>query len=439
MAGESRVDPLEGACSELAGREVLVALSGGPDSALVASLAKECAASARAIFIDHQWPDSATMQAAAEQVAHEIGMPLSVVSVSPGKGSSPEAQARHVRYAALEAALSADEFLVTGHNSNDQAETILFHLVRGSGPRGLSGMPQSRGRLLRPLLAVPRSAVLAGVAERGLPVINDPANASMDFARNRVRRVLPDLIEAVGVADHNPILRSGYLAAVEDDYLAALADSVPVSIDSDAVSVSLALLRVVPPPIRSRVLRSLFEPLRSAPGYFEEVQALEAMLTSGSSVDFAGGLRAIVSATTLTLFRPPGPWAGVEWVGAEIEVGGRWTLRRRTSDVPPSALPIGNGSAVFDADNILAPLAVRPANEHPSIKSGVGTKSVRDSLGEASVPVHLRDSWPVVSAGPDALWIPGVRRAATGFISASTRRYLSLHVVQEDKCVTQRF
>lgn len=439
MAGESRIEALASARAELAGRKVLVALSGGPDSVFLAALAFQHASAARAVFVDHQWPDSGLMQTAAEKTAAEIGIPFSVIRVDVPEGNSPERQARIARYAALEAALADGEVLVTGHNSNDQAETILFNLVRGSGPRGVSGMPHRRGRLLRPLLGVDRSVIEAEVADLGLSAALDPANSSMDFARNRVRGVLPSLLAAVGVADHMPTVRSGALAKAEDELLDALAGRVPVRFESDAVSVSVSVLSVLPAPVRSRVLRRMMEQFRPFGAYFDETRRLEELLENGESIDLAGGLRGVSSATTLSIYRPAEPWSTLSWDDDEIDIASRWKLAQSRSEMPPAALPIGNGSAVFDADLVTEQLTLAPAAQHSTIATGVGAKSVRDCLSESIIPFHLRDAWPVVATGPTVLWIPGVRRAAVGFISASTRRYLSLHVVQEDKCKTRRF
>lgn len=439
MADEGLLDRFSEAGAMLAGRKVLVALSGGPDSAVMAWLAQTHAESARAMFVDHQWEHSGLMQVAAQDVAAKIGIRLAVVQISVPDGASPENQARIARYEALERERLPDELIVTGHNSNDQAETVLFHVARGSGSRGVSGIPGGRGAIIRPLLSVPRADIDRTVARLDLPAVADPANESKAYARNRVRAILHDVVDAVGVEDHRGFVRSGELARRDEDVLEAQARKVPLRSDAYSVSVSTAHLRVLPPGLRSRVFRRMVAYFRPFAAYFAEVERLEVLLAEGSATELSDGLTATATAVALTIHEPVPSWPGVDWYQDEVQILEEWTLRKCVSSVRPPALPMGTASAVFDADSLPGVLSVVPAAVAETISMDVGTKRIRDSLSEASIAHHLRDVWPVVMSGASALWIPGVRRSAVGWISEGTQRYLSLHVVQEDKWRVRRF
>ena len=182
-----------------------VALSGGPDSvALLAALAALPAPlPLRALHVNHHLQAQADdWMRGCRRLARSLGVPLSVrhVAVPVGRGLSPEAAAREVRRAAFLAALRPGEALLTAHHLDDQFETLLLMLMRGSGVHGLAAMPAAqrlgRGWLLRPLLDEPRAALAAFVARRGLPHVLDESNADERFDRNFLRRRVTPLLGA---------------------------------------------------------------------------------------------------------------------------------------------------------------------------------------------------------------------------------------------------
>ena len=194
-----------------AGELVLVACSGGADSlalaAATAFAAPRLGLRAGAVTVDHGLqPRSAERAAKVAALLGELGLDpvrsaaVTVPQAGPG-AKGPEAAARVARYGALDAA--AAEYgaaaVLLGHTLDDQAETVLLGLARGSGGRSLAGMPARRGPYRRPLLAVRRAATAAACAELGLEPWQDPHNADFRFARARVRhQVMPALEAALG-------------------------------------------------------------------------------------------------------------------------------------------------------------------------------------------------------------------------------------------------
>jgi tRNA(Ile)-lysidine synthase len=188
-------------------RRCWLAYSGGMDSrvllhALVA-LGAQLRSELRAIHVDHglqsrsaDWAEHCRAQCDA------LGVPLELRRLTPGRarGESREAAARQARYAALRDAVGAGDILLTAQHLDDQAETLLLALLRGSGVKGLAAMPAltpfGPAWLLRPLLDYPRSALLAYAREQGLDWVEDPSNADLSYDRNFLRaRVLPLLAE----------------------------------------------------------------------------------------------------------------------------------------------------------------------------------------------------------------------------------------------------
>lgn len=179
------------------GDRLLVAFSGGPDStALLAALIPMVArrgAELRAAHLDHACDSgSAARAAAAQEIARALGVAVHVERrVAAVRGAGPEATLRRLRYAFLEELAEAwgARYIATGHTRDDQAETVLLRLLAGSGLDGLAAIAPRRGRIVRPLLDLPRSAVHACLPA-GLSPVVDPGNASLDVARVRVRRLL---------------------------------------------------------------------------------------------------------------------------------------------------------------------------------------------------------------------------------------------------------
>lgn len=227
--------------------ELTVALSGGADSAALAYLTLASGAHTRAIHIDHGLPGSPLMSEAARDVAATLGIECDVVRVELGPGPSLEERARDARYPALH---RIDGPVLTAHTREDNAETILFNLARGTGPDGLAGIPQKRPpNVHRPILDVSRSetreiSVLAGLAFRDDPMNSDPA-----FTRNRIRhRVIPLLTEL------NPqvvesLARAGNLVRRDTEYLASLVAEIDVS-----QGLAVSIVTVLPPPLADRLL-----------------------------------------------------------------------------------------------------------------------------------------------------------------------------------------
>lgn len=177
-----------------------VALSGGLDSTvllhLLASLSrKQPLPPIRALHIHHGLQAAAdAWPAHCQRLCDALGVDLQVIHVQVALGSSMEQGARDARYAAFAQSLGAGEVLLTGQHREDQAETLLFRLLRGAGVRGLTAMPRERavgqGVLVRPLLDVPRQALEAYAHEQGLEWVEDPSNADTRFSRNYLRHTV---------------------------------------------------------------------------------------------------------------------------------------------------------------------------------------------------------------------------------------------------------
>jgi tRNA(Ile)-lysidine synthase len=249
------------------GATVLVALSGGPDSlALAAATAFEAHRAgirAGAVIVDHGLQaGSADVAAAAAQTATALGLdPVLVRRVTVGTEGGPEAAARAARYAAL-AEAAADthaDLVLLGHTLDDQAETVLLGLARGSGAASLTGMAARAGIYARPLLGIRREATVRACADAGLAPWTDPQNSDPAFTRVRVRTtVLPMLERELGPGIAEALARTADQLREDAEGLDHFADEIAEELADVAeagISLDVATLAANPAALRQRLIR----------------------------------------------------------------------------------------------------------------------------------------------------------------------------------------
>ena len=300
-----------------AGDLVLVACSGGPDSlalaAATARMAPRPGLRAGAVAVDHGWSAeaSAAARGAAEQ-CRSLGLdPVHLVAVEPTGPGGPEASAREARYGALDAV--AEELgaaaVLLGHTLDDQAETVLLGLARGSGARSLAGMALRRGRYRRPFLDLERRVTAQACAELGLTPWSDPANADPSYARARVRAAAGTLEEALGPGLAAALARTADLLREDADALDALgADLLAAADPAASGDLDPALLRAAPTAVRRRAMLAAARAAGCPAGALSRAHAvaLDALLAGGGSrsTHLPGGVVARVEYGRLRLASP---------------------------------------------------------------------------------------------------------------------------------------
>ena len=246
---------------------VLVALSGGPDSlALAAATAFEAPRAglrAGAVIIDHGLqPGSADAAAQAARQAEALGLaPVLIRTVTVGAEGGPEAAARAARYAALDAAAveTGASAVLLGHTLDDQAETVLLGLARGSGASSIRGMEPSNGLYLRPLLGIRRATTVQACADAALEPWHDPHNDDPAYTRVRVRRnVLPVLESELGPGIPEALARTAEQLREDADALDHFAEEIAEDLaeHSEAgIALPVKALAANPAALRQRLIR----------------------------------------------------------------------------------------------------------------------------------------------------------------------------------------
>lgn len=261
------------ACGVASGDLVMVACSGGADSLALAAAAKfegnRAGISIGAVVVEHGLQE-ATKAVATEVVSRLTSLGLAPVllrpvEVSVDAGAGVEAAARDARYAALESAAveTGAKFVLLGHTLDDQAETVLLGLARGSGPRSIAGMAPANGLWLRPLLGIRRSTTEAFCADSGLDAWQDPHNFDEKYSRVRVRRkVLPNLEAEIGPGVAEALARTAEImredASVLDEVAAAEFKRL-AKVAATEIELAAEKLAALPAGIRNRVILRTLE------------------------------------------------------------------------------------------------------------------------------------------------------------------------------------
>ena len=300
-----------------AGDCALVAVSGGADSlALALALIKEApelAITLIAVTVDHQLQSGSNEQAKQVQTQLKVMGYQEVIieKVSVVEKSGLEADARTARYTALDSiahAYGATQIFL-GHTRDDQAETVLLGLARGSGTRSLSGMAIINGKYARPFLQLTRVQTVAACQEADLQPWSDPHNVNEKFSRVRVRnKVMPVMEEEIGPGIAAALARSAAILRDDADALDEMAQAVISRVDLS--DLDCAALAELPRAIRSRILRAAIYAAGAPSGSLsaDHLAAVEALVTSWrgqGEVSLPGGVKVARISGRLSLLARP--------------------------------------------------------------------------------------------------------------------------------------
>ena len=423
----------------------LVAVSGGPDSlALLHLLAATTDHHHLALVVAHVdhgiHPESGEVSALVAETARRLGLPFEMTRLALGPDAG-ETEAREARYRwlfgtarRLATAAGTEGVVLTAHHRDDQVETILMRILRGTGPAGLAGMARRRDRIVRPLLGIPRADLEAYLDARGIPVWQDPAHRSSRHLRRWLRtEVLPSLEERLPEV-RGALLALGRQAARSREAWDLLLDHLPLEVRAAGRRISFASgpLRAYDKRLSVALLMALARRVGLVIGPRSARRALEIVLAgkSGSRADLGAGVVAEVQFERVVIGRLPAPLAGFELTGPKGEVvAGGWRFRW-WEDRRPGALQRSGWSTWLP----LAPYRVRGWRPGDRIRplGGSGSRLVVRCMQDQKVGRSDRPDWPIVSRGEDVLWVPGICRSELADPgTAPERRALRIDVERE--------
>jgi tRNA(Ile)-lysidine synthase len=376
------------------GERVVVAVSGGPDSLALLSVLREIVPAfplhLTVAHFDHGWrAESRADRDFAASMAATWGYDFRSARAADDVPHTENA-ARAARYAFLRqtAADTNSTAIALGHTQDDQVETLLLHLLRGSGSKGLGAMRRREGDLARPLLDISRTEVEAYLAQLHLTPIRDATNDDPRFTRNRLRQQVMPAIDAFDPAARDLLARTADILSEEDRFIEAQLADLP-----DDIATNPDAFARLPPALQRRVIRRLVPDAG-----FLEVERLR-----------RGDSPAQPDPTTT----PSAPRLAIKTCSCD-----RATFKARDQ--------VGH----LDADLVRLPLAIgsRKPGDRMRPLGLAQPKRLQDILVDAHVPRHLRDTLPLVSDGEEIVWIPGVTVADSKRVTPATRRQLHIEI-----------
>lgn len=401
-------------------RRLLIGLSGGADSMALAAtlmgLRERLALTIHCVHVNHGLREAAGEdEAFVRRYCDANDLPLIVKRVDVARKGSLELTARTARYAAFEAAMaeSQAEVIALGHHLNDQAETVLMRLMRGSGPGGLQAMRELRGQVWRPLLQIHVSAIRQALQELQQPWREDESNQEARHLRNALRRDVMPMLESLVPGAAGGLARSAAILADENAYWSDFVANwlhEHASTALPCVFLMLEPFRQLPLAAQRRVLLGLC----AAGDIQPEFDHLERMLA------LAEGL--------------PNRWENLPKMARVLR--GKERLHLVLPEVEP--LHLGEvvrepGAPAFqpkralvqavDLDRVAgATLRYRqPSDRFRPIHAG-GSKLLSEYLSDQQVDLPFRDHWPVLAKGDELLWLPGISLGESAAIGPDTRR-----------------
>ena len=391
------------------GEAVLLAVSGGPDSICMTDLFLRATGELHlrlgVAHVHHHLRSEADEEE--DFVRRRAGvwkLPFHALSVHPGAKDSPEAEARRARMEALENLARLKHFskVALGHNRDDQAETVLMRLLKGSALRGLAGIkPLREGFWIHPLLPFSREEILEYLRLRHLDWKEDASNRDPAFLRNRLRHlVLPLIRKEVNPAADEAIVRTAGNLLLDEDLLTEKARAARTEVlqrEFPFLTLSRPAFQGLHPALRHRLAAALFQEL----GFRWEARHVERLLEyagkpfNGRIQAFNKGLTCVLTCDTICLC-PHGP------------------LRQKVDFCLPGEVEIPGGGFRFSAywrkgppgerETSLGPHPPETAIIRPAASLGREALKILKRLG---IPAGLKPFLPVLEREGEILWIPG--------------------------------
>jgi tRNA(Ile)-lysidine synthase len=444
----------------LPGQRVLVAWSGGSDSTALVEILREISQQINikilVAHIDHgQTPGSHQVLRRLRARANRLGVQF--FGVTPGSAVLPprssEERCRQERYRILQSLAQENDCdrIATGHTQDDQVETLLMRMVRGTRIDGLIGIPIQREDIfIRPVLCCSREELRAFLHSRRIRWVEDPSNQSLRFLRNQIRHHLLPTLRTMNPEVDQALLRLSEAARQDCQVLNRMAAQIKLQRESDAgVSLPLSDAQHLPDAVLLRVLlrmaRLLAGPGANLPGEHLEriVKRIRKSHDKHWSLDLPSGLDAGLEGGFVFLrFAPNENRKGFS---IEVKGPGMITLPDQVQRLHFKVVrrfrreQAGPTRAFFDGDEINFPLEIRSVlpGDRLQLWGNAGSHKVNRILMDAKVPSRTRSLVPLLVKGNEVLWVAGIRRSSIAPVKPNAQKILKVELIQPAKTSAQ--
>ena len=409
------------------GAHIVCAVSGGADSVamlhVLHTLRQELSLTLSAAHYNHhlRGAESDRDEAFVRALCRQLDIPLTVSggdvrAYAAQSGRSVEEAARSLRYAFLE---GLGPTVATAHTADDNLETVLLNLVRGTSLRGLCGIPPRRDGIIRPMLCVTRAEIDAYLRENGLAHVEDSTNAQPDALRNRIRMGVVPLLREENPSISATVLRGSLLLRQDEAFLESLAAEALQRAALDGGGWSVRALRTQPDAVRTRALRQLLRGAAIPKPESSHILAVDRLVLGSAPsacCDLPCGYQAARRYDRLVLERPQTApaWGPVPlFDGAQLqipELGLRVSCRveknlQNFSEIQKSPSTFAYKYDMMSTDS---GLCLRPRRTHDAIRLAGGTRSLKKLLIDRKIPAGERALLPVIADRQGVIAVYGV-------------------------------
>lgn len=353
---------------------------------------------------------------------------LDIGTIAKVRGQTVEEAGREERYKFFDEVSRrlGGAKIATGRNISDNAETILFHLARGSSGRGLCGIQYKRGNIIRPLLDVSRAEIEEYLVDNAVMWREDSTNSELNYTRNKIRHTVLPRLEEINPGAVEKIVSCGKCISDDEEYLGELANKLISSalVDKDEYSTSSIL--GAPAPIARRAAAILLEKWGAKDIDRDKINTFIDFCSkpSGKQMDINGDVYVLRSFYTI-LKQSREQERGFSYM---LRPGQRvnhenWEISISITDTPP---PPSCATAVFDAAQLFGIFTIRSRRDGDKIKlKGMeGSKKLKELFIEMKVPQNLRRRIPVVAKGDEIIFVPPLRKSPRYAPDENTKSFL---------------
>ena len=436
---------------------ILAALSGGPDSVAMFHILIEIGVPVEAAHFDHQTRagQSAADAEFVSRLCASLGKAIHVGTApvaedAAGSGQSFEAAARDARYdyftaLARERGCAA---VATGHHADDQAETILMRMLRGTSARGLAGIAPKTTRdgvaVIRPLFRLDSETIHAYLHERGYEYRTDASNADTRIVRNRIRHeLLPQLAKDYNVNVRDALCRLGDILRSEHELLASLTEEFLAGCLRDETTIDRAAFRAGHEALQRRALLELAWGHGADPDFIRIDGAVSFIANGamGKFFDLGGGVqlcngRDASTLETCVARRPKDEAVALGIPGETLAFGKRFTVLEMKKPPPVDLREYCTPARqVFDGGSFDGPAVLRrcKSGDRFTPLGMEGRKSIAAYLSERGVPAARRNDQILLAAGDEILWVVGHAISARSAVTSESRSVFEIRVRDETR------
>jgi tRNA(Ile)-lysidine synthase len=440
------------------GTRVVVAVSGGSDSVallrLLCSLRETCHLDVICAHFNHQLrgAESDADEAFVRELAGSLDVPCETGSDNVGAYASEHhlsheeaARELRLRFLRMTALTTGAACIATAHTRDDQAETVLFRLLKGTGLRGMAGIAPRTGMFIHPLLAVSKEQLQSWLRAQGFAWREDSSNTDARYERNFIRTSVIPLIESRFPAAKTAASRTANIARAACELFERQTEQVTDNIEileagdgrhPGALRLAKAALASLPDPLLQYALEEVFATSGVGPSFERLTRSTQAIRSGRTGMRVTLDDRVMLEVGYQHVYVYGAAFTGRVLEPQEIGTFPTtvdWFRRRLTfeektlADVPSDLRDVGPKEVWFDLDALRLPLSVRHARPGDRMTTfGGHRRKLQDLYVDAKVDRALRARRPVVCDADGIIWVPALARSATGVVTAESRRFLRI-------------